>query len=75
MIVKPEVGGIEEEHFSDPRLENDTLIDKINPELLCRLRDQLSILEENLCRRETVRFRMSLHSIYWTSSSGWPSLY
>ena len=54
VIVKSKISRIAEEHFPDLRLKGHPLFDEINTELLCSLRDQLAILKERLCRRETV---------------------
>src|SRR6516162_3555765 len=52
MVVESEVAAVEEEDFPDPGLENRTLRDKIDTELLCGSRDKITVFEENLCRRE-----------------------
>jgi hypothetical protein len=54
VIVESKISRIPEEHFPDLRLRGQPLVDKTNTELLCSLRDQLAIVEEGLCRRETV---------------------
>ena len=60
MVVESEVGGVEEEDFPDPGLENRTLRDKIDTELLCGSRDKITVFEENLCRREPIRLQNKL---------------
>src|SRR6266536_2584149 len=72
MVVEPEVGGVQEEHFPDLGLKDHTLVDEPNTELLRRARNQVAILEEDFCGRKTVGLQDELaleivNLIEWTA--------
>jgi len=79
MVVELEIGGVQEEHFTDLGFKDHILIDEVDPEILSGPRHQLAILEEGFCGRKTVGLQdklalMLLNLIEWTAVAVFPLL-
>src|ERR1700722_3983426 len=79
MVIELEIGGVQEEHFTDLRFKDHILIDEVDPEILCGPRHQLAIFEERFCGRKAVGFQDKLaleilNLIEWTAVAVFPLL-
>src|SRR6266851_6682188 len=79
MVVEPEIGGVQEEHFANLGLKDHTLIDEIDTEFLCGPRHQLAILEAGVCGRKAIglqdKFALEiLNLVEWTVVAVFPLL-
>jgi hypothetical protein len=72
MVVKQEICSVREQHLPDRRFKDHTIIDEVDTELLRRLIYHSAVLEEDPCRRKSVRLKDKfafeiLDLIKWTA--------